>query len=209
MAARRDGALLDRVRAGDEPDDTVRQILDAAVATFAKLGIRRTTMEDIARAAKLGRATVYRRFPQKGDLVRAALLHELRRFLAELDGRIAGAPTVRERLVEAFVAGVSGIRAHPLLSRLLATEPQDVLPYLTVDGGPIVAVARAYLAEHIRAGVAAGEVSVPDPDRTAEIMARIAHSLVLTPDGSLPTADDRPTRDFARIQIAALLNQSA
>lgn len=76
------GALLDRVRGTrEDADDTVRQILAAAVATFQSLGIRRTTMEDIARAAKLGRATVYRRFPQKGDLVRAALLHELRRFL--------------------------------------------------------------------------------------------------------------------------------
>ncbi|HEV2779337.1 MAG TPA: TetR/AcrR family transcriptional regulator [Actinophytocola sp.] len=201
--------LLDRVRgAGAEPDDTVRQILDAAVATFQNLGIRRTTMDDIARAARLGRATVYRRFPQKGDLVRAALLHELRRFLAELDRAIAGAPTVRERLVEGFVAGVSGIREHPLLSRLLATEPNDVLPYLTVDGGPIVAAARAYLAEHIRDGIAAGEVTVADPDQTAEIMARIAHSMVLTPAGVLPVADDEPTRAMARTQIDALLHHN-
>jgi AcrR family transcriptional regulator len=207
---RRDGVLLNRVRRGlDEPDRSVRQILDAAVATFANLGIRRTTMDDIARTAGLGRATVYRRFPQKGDLVRAALLHELRRFLADLDDAIAGAPTVRERLVEAFVVGVSGVRNHPLLSRLLATEPNDVLPHLTVDGGPIVAVAREYLAEHIRAGVAAGEVRVADPDQTAEIMARIAHSMVLTPAGLLPSGDDRASRRFARTQIDALLNQTA
>jgi AcrR family transcriptional regulator len=199
-------ALLDRVRGGhDHADGTVRQILDAAVATFQNLGIRRTTMDDIARAARLGRATVYRRFPQKSDLVKAALVHELRRFLSEVDDRIATAPTVRERLVEGFVAGVAGVRDHPLLSRLLATEPQDVLPYLTVDGGPIIAVARAYLAELIRHGVAAGELDAADPDRTAEIMVRIAHSMVLTGQGVLPAADDEPTRAFARAQIEALL----
>ena len=198
-------ALLDRVRGHDQPDGAVRQILDAAVATFQNLGIRRTTMDDIARTAGLGRATVYRRFPQKGDLVRAALTHELRRFLDDLDGKIAGAPTVRARLVEGFVLGVSGVRAHPLLRRLLDTEPNDVLPYLTVAGGPIIAVARAYLAEHIRAGVASGELSTPDPDQTAEIMVRIAHSMVLTPAGRLPCADDEPTRTFASTQIAALL----
>jgi AcrR family transcriptional regulator len=198
-------ALLDRVRAGDHTDGTVRQILDAAVATFETLGIRRATMDDIARSAGLGRATVYRRFPQKGDLVRAALTDELRRFLTELDQRIAGAPTVRDRLVEGFVAGVAGVRAHPLLRRLLATEQADVLPYLTIDGGPIIAIARGYLVEHIRAGVAAGEFAVIDLEQTAEILVRIAHSMVLTPAGVLPVADDEASRTFARTQLIALL----
>jgi AcrR family transcriptional regulator len=175
--------LLHRVR-GQDADEPVRQLLDAAVATFQRLGIRRATMADVARTARVGRATLYRRFPQKSDLVRAALLHELRRFLDDLDRRLAGAPTVRERLVEGFVGGVTGVREHPLLSRLLATEPQDVLPYVTLDGAPIIAVATAYLAEQIREGVAAGELTVADPDETAEVMVRIAHSTVLTPTGA-------------------------
>ena len=192
------GVLLDRRGGRDAADDTVRQILDAAVATFETLGIRRTTMEDIARAAKLGRATVYRRFPQKGDLIRAALLHELRRFLDDLDDSIAAAPTVRARLEEGFVNGVLGVRNHPLLSRLLATEPHDVLPYLTLDGGPILSIAAAYLAEHIRAGIANGELTVDDPDLVAEIMVRLAHSMVLTPN-------DERIHAFARAHLTALL----
>jgi AcrR family transcriptional regulator len=193
------GALLDRVRGTrEDADDTVRQILAAAVATFQSLGIRRTTMEDIARAAKLGRATVYRRFPQKSDLVRAALLHELRRFLDDLDDSIAAAPTVRARVELGFVNGVRGVRRHPLLSRLLATEPNDVLPYLTLDAGAILTIAAAYLAEHLRAGIANGELTVADPDLVAELMVRLAHSLVLTPD------DDR-IATLARAHLTALL----
>jgi AcrR family transcriptional regulator len=196
----RRGVLLDRVR-GADADESLRHILDSAVATFQRLGIRRATMGDVSITAKLGRATLYRRFPQKSDLVRAALLHELRRFLDELDRRIAGAPTVRERLVEGFVGGVTGVREHPLLSRLLATEPHDVLPYITLDGAPVIAVAAAYLAEHIREGVAAGEFTVADPEETAEVMVRIAHSLVLTPAGM----DGERIRTTAQRLINALL----
>jgi AcrR family transcriptional regulator len=187
------GVLLQRVR-GNDSDESLRHILDSALATFQRLGIRRTTMGDVSMTAKVGRATLYRRFPQKSDLVRAALLHELRRFLDDLDDRIAGAPTVRERLVEGFVGGVTGVREHPLLSRLLATEPNDVLPYVTLEGGPIIAVATAYLAGHIREGVA-------DPDETAEVMVRIAHSLVLTPAGM----DGERIRATAKRLIDALL----
>ena len=195
------GVLLDRVRGvsgGQDVDETVRQILDAAVATFESLGIRRATMEDIARAAKLGRATVYRRFPQKSDLVRAALLHELGRFLDDLDDAIAGAPSVRARIEDGFVRGVLGVRDHPLLSRLLTTEPNDVLPYLTLDGGPVLAIAGAYLTSHIRSGIAAGEFTVDDPELVAEIMVRLAQSLVLTPD------DDR-IHAIGQAQLTALL----
>jgi AcrR family transcriptional regulator len=193
--------VLDRVRGvsgSRDADESVRQILDAAVATFESMGIRRATMEDIARAAKLGRATVYRRFPQKSDLVKAAVLHELGRLLDDLDDAIAGAPSVRARLAEGFVRGVRGVREHPLLSRLLTTEPNDVLPYLTLDGGPVLAIAGAYLATHIRAGVAAGEFSVDDPDLVAEIMVRLAQSLLLTPD------DDR-IKAIGQTQLGALL----
>jgi AcrR family transcriptional regulator len=156
-------------------------ILDAAVVTFQNLGIRRATMGDVSMTAKVGRATLYRRFPQKSDLVKAAILHELRRFLDELDRRIAGQPTVRKRLLEGFVLGVTGVRTHPLLDRLLATEPNDVLPYLTLDAAPILAIAREYLLEHITDGVRGGEFTVADPGETAEIMVRVAQSLVLTP----------------------------
>lgn len=193
------GVLLEWVRGRrDHADEAVGQILDAAIATFSRLGIRRATMDDIARAAGLGRATVYRRFPQKSDLIRAALLHELRRFLDDLDDAIAGAPTVRARLEAGFVTGVLGVRAHPLLTRLLATEPQDVLPYLTLDAGPSLAIAGGYLAGHLRAGVAAGEFEVADPDLVAEIMVRLAHSLVLTPD-------DERIPVLARAHLSALL----
>ena len=193
------GVLLEWVRGRrDHADDSVRQILDAAIVTFETLGIRRTTMDDIARAAKLGRATVYRRFPQKGDLVRAALLHELRRFLDDLDDSIAGAPTVRARLEAGFIKGITGVRGHPLLSRLLTTEPNDVLPYLTLDAGGVIAIAGTYLAGHIRAGVTAGEFTVDDPDLAAEMMVRLAHSMVLTPNDDL-------IGTVARAQLTALL----
>jgi AcrR family transcriptional regulator len=194
------GALLGRVR-GNDSDESLWHILDAAVETFQKLGIRRATMGDVSMTARVGRATLYRRFPQKSDLVRAALLHELRRFLDDLDRRIVGAPTVRERLVEGFVGGVTGVREHPLLSRLLATEPNDVLPYITLDGGPIIAIATAYLAGHMREGVTAGELSIADVDETAEVMVRVAHSLVLTPSG----ADGERVRFIAHRLLDALL----
>src|SRR5689334_10459591 len=58
--------VLDRARYDDETD---RRLLDAAHDQFCLLGIRRSTMEDVARRAGVSRVTVYRRFTNKDRLV--------------------------------------------------------------------------------------------------------------------------------------------
>lgn len=49
------------------------QILDAARASFAKHGLAATTVDQIARAAKLAKGTVYLYYRSKDDIVRDAL----------------------------------------------------------------------------------------------------------------------------------------
>ena len=48
-------------------------ILDAAVALVAELGYERVTMNDIAARARASKATMYRKWPTKADLINAAL----------------------------------------------------------------------------------------------------------------------------------------
>jgi AcrR family transcriptional regulator len=201
-----DRALLDLALASAEPADaSSRRILDAALDAFLDFGIRRTSMNEIARRAGLGVATVYRRYPQKDQLVEAVILRETGRFVAEVDRRVRTAVTPTDVAVEGFVAVVVGVRDHPLLRRLMVTEPEVVLPTLTLRGGPVLAIGRGYLAGTIRRLQAEGSIPVYDPEPVAEVLARIAHSLLLTPEGCIPGQDDEATRVFARQHIAPLL----
>lgn len=200
-----DRALLDRAIAGAEPGDAANRILDAALDAFLDFGIRRSSMAEIARRAGLGVATVYRRYPQKDQLVEALVLRETGRFVAAVDRKVAGAGTAEDVAVEGFVAVVVGVREHPLLRRLLVTEPEVVLPTLTLRGGPVLAIGRGYLTSTIRRLQAERKIPEYDPEPVAEILARLAHSLLLTPEGCIPSEDDEPTRAFARHHIAPLL----
>ncbi len=187
-------------------DEVVTRILDAALAVYEEFGLRRSTMDDVARQAGLGRATVYRRFPQKGDLVTAVGLREVSRFLAGVDAEIGKAGSPQDRLVEGFVAVVRGLRRHPLLNRLLSSEPEAILPGLTLTGGPIIAMARDYLAQKIQEDQQAGSLGEFDPEPLAELLARLIHSMVLTPDGRIPATDEREMRTFARAYLVPLLD---
>ncbi len=201
-----DHALAARVRLARVPDDDAQQrILDAALACFAATGYRQTTMNRIADTAGLGVATVYRRFPRKEQLAQAVLLREAKAFIDEVDARIAGVATVEEELAEGFAAFVSGIASRPLLHEAMRGQADVVLPMVTERGAPVLALGRSYIAALIRRWQDEGALADFDAELVAEIFARLAHSLVLTPGGLIPFSDGPAARQFARDHLLPLL----
>jgi AcrR family transcriptional regulator len=186
-------------------DLTTDRILDAALEQFRRVGIRRSSVEDVARRAGVTRVTVYRRFPQKDRLVEAVVLRECRRAIAEVDGRISTLDDPVERTVEGFVAMVELVRSHPLLTGLMAVEPESVLRQLTVDGRPVIEIGTAFIAGHIRRSQRDGELPDYDAEPVAEILARLAHSLLLTPQGGIPLDDLKRAREFARLHLTPIV----
>ncbi|MCA2222846.1 TetR/AcrR family transcriptional regulator [Nonomuraea aurantiaca] len=178
---------------------TAGRILDAAYTRMLEHGLRRLTVDDVARQAGLSRITVYRRFARKSDLIQGVMLRELHRFLRAFEQAVGPLPTMADRVTEGFAITLRLVRGHPLLSRLLATEPEMILPHLTVEAGPYLAVARAYLAGHL------GASDAPDAEAVAEMFIRIALSFVLTPDSAIPLDSDDEARAYARRHLVPLL----
>lgn len=196
-------ALLQLVRAaGVEEEQT--PVLDGALAAFLDFGIRRTSMAEIAKRSRISPATLYRRFAQKTDVVQAVGLREVRRFLADVDRRIDPDATAEDQVVALFVAFLGGLRRNKLLMRLLDTEPETVLPLLTVHGAPVLGLGRDYLAEFIRRLQGEGKLGAFDAEPVAEIVARVALSMALTPQTAIPVQDDKQARQFAREHITMM-----
>ena len=71
---------------GGERRDVARnreRVLEAARSLFEERGVVNVTMEEIARSAGVGKATLYRRYPHKGLLCHALLDEPAREFQAE------------------------------------------------------------------------------------------------------------------------------
>jgi AcrR family transcriptional regulator len=60
-----------------EPESRLSAVLDAAVGVFARYGYRKTSMDDVARAAGVSRQGLYLSFANKEELFRRALEHSL------------------------------------------------------------------------------------------------------------------------------------
>lgn len=189
-----------------EPSADSVKVLDSALSAFMDFGIKRSSMGEIARRAGISPATLYRRFESKNDLVEAVTIREAQRFVAKIDKRVQTVSGSEDQLVEIFVAFISAIAGNPLLLRLLRTEPDLVLPRLTTEAGPILAVGRTYLAVKLRELSDSGDDADFDPDLIAEIMARLAQSLALTPDGLIPIEDEAAGREFARRTLLPMVS---
>lgn len=188
-------SMLQRIL--DNPVKDAEKLLESALSAFLDFGIKRTSMGEIARRAGISPATLYRRFESKNELVEAVSVREAQRFVSEIDKRVQLVAGSDNQLVEIFVAFISTIAGNELLRRLLRTEPDLILPRLTTEAGPIIAVGRTYLATKLRE-LRPDDADDFDADLVAEIMARLALSLALTPDGLIPLEDVEAGRDFAR-----------
>ncbi|UUY03762.1 TetR/AcrR family transcriptional regulator [Svornostia abyssi] len=185
------------------PDDPASErILDAALELAAASGLRHLTMEDVARAAGVGRATVYRRFGDREALVDALSTREARRCLAELAVASDPSAPVVDQFAEGFVVSIGLLRSHPLLRRLVLVERQTLLQAL--DDG-LFELARGFLAKRIRVAQRLGEVRDVDADQAAEILTRVTTSFALLPATSLDLDDPERLRAVARELLAPVL----
>jgi AcrR family transcriptional regulator len=203
-----DGAdLLQRALAPGPTDETAHRILGAAATQAEEFGLRRFTIDEVARRVGLSRVTVYRHFPKKDQLVNALILRELRRFLTQLDAVVDSHPTSVAKLTEGVLFCLDYLRNHRLLGRLLRTEPEFILPHLTTKAGPVIAAARDWIGRLIRAEITAGRVSLPDQDvdLLAELLVRIVISLVISPDTVLPIDDPAARRRLVKLYLEPIV----
>lgn len=188
----------------------VEDVLDAALAQFEDVGIRRSTIEDIARRAGIDRVTVYRRVGSKDDVIQAVLAREARRLVEEINRATSQLPTLEGRIATAFATAVLHIRENTLFNRMLALDGDTFLPRITTQASPLLAIGIAAAAGLLRQAEADG-LRDPDPDvvPAAEILVRLVQSFVLTANGAVRLQSGAELEAFARTHLYPIVIREA
>ena len=174
------------------------RILDAAKQCCEKWGIAKVGVDDIAAAAGVSRATLYRLFPGGRDVVFDALrVRELEEFFIRLKDGVEGADTLEELLVRTIVVATHELRADDHLALMLMSEPGATLAQLTVDGLPrIIRMASLFLAPLVD-----NYLSRRDGARLVDLLSRLVISYFLAPSEHVDFGDEQSAREFIRLQI--------
>jgi AcrR family transcriptional regulator len=179
-------------------DDVLERILDAAAELFTRHGVRRTSVEDVARRARVGRNTVFRRLGSKDELVHAVMARELRRIFGALDRVAAAAAGPLDRVAGIFATAITALRSSPMAHSTLHEHPDEIGELTAFAGGEFMRASTAYVAEVLTADRDRGDLRDDlDVEVVAETVVRLVHSVLLVPDLARPLQSDAELRTFA------------
>ncbi len=162
------------------------RVLDAAATLLARHGIRKTTMEDVAREAACSRAGLYKHFPTKDAVLQALFVREVARYLEALRERASGR-TGAKHLEDAFVFAVRYVREHPVARGIIETEPEVFVVILSQARQGLGETAVVATASLVTILMQRGDIRKTDSRLVAELLLRLLVSFVLIPR----LADDR------------------
>lgn len=182
--------------------DRRADLLAAAAHRFIEVGIGATTMEDIAREARAGKATLYRYFANKDAVIDALLEREAERLERRLHDAADAAGSCAEAVEAAYVTGVDFYVTHPVLTRGRDEEPGLILHRIIADGGPQVRTLLDFFADLIARGVESGEFRRVRPREAAEVVVRLMLSYFAFPPMEVNVADPEQSRAFAHALVA-------
>lgn len=174
-------------------------LVDAATASIRDVGVRRTTIEGVARAAGVSRGTVYRYFPSKDALVTAVFSRATGVFVTDTVAILERDDPLVDRIIANATYARSFVTEQALLG-LDATEPETVAVLLTRGLAPLMEPWLDLWVPYVEQAQRDGEVRASlDARRVAEWVLRVIVSVVTTPAVSVDLDDPA--------QLAAFLGE--
>jgi AcrR family transcriptional regulator len=155
------------------------QILDATERLIGVLGYAKTTVDDVAREAGVGKRTIYVYFPSKEEVVLCTIDRIVDRLVARLRGHAAApgpaADRLRAVLVERVMFRFDSVRGY---SHGLDELFTSLRPAYLARREKYFAAEATVLEGVLRSGVESDEFICPDPPAAAEASLLATNSLL-------------------------------
>lgn len=163
--------------------------LDVTLALVARWGVAKTTLGDVARAAGMSRATLYRTFPGGKDELFALLAQrEVARFLAVVGVAADAAPDLPTAVTDGLRAAAVHLDGHAAIRFVLDHEPELAVPVLGFgEMDRLLRLVQRAVAPHLVRFFAPGDVE--GPAWVAEWGTRLFLSALVNPTPSWDLSD--------------------
>jgi len=141
---------------------TREEILNFSSNLFLRYGIRKTTMEDVARICRIGKATLYKFFKNKEDLFKEVLRNEMENILSTMQERIRDIGSVKERLRILFETEYMILKSKSNLSDVLTQTGEFLDREIREIIIEFYERQRRIIRDLLSTGVKNGEIEVED-----------------------------------------------
>lgn len=183
--------------------DNRERIIQAAIACFRRYSAPKTTMEDIAREAGLGRKTVYRTFGNRLELLEAVAVRRLDAMTDKVQQSLEGCSNLAEAIVTGSLEIIRLARADRVFETVVdAASDGDLMRYFVDPDSPILQHAQSLWSEILARARASGELRPGPSDEDIENWMRGVHLIMYLRDDQ--SAEDQRAM-LERFVLPALL----
>lgn len=169
-----------------EAPELIERVLAAADGCFQRFGIAKTTMEDIARAAGISRATLYRYFADRESLLTESVRRRARLNMKTARAYFSRRTAIEDKITDGIARNVRQGKRDPLVRLLVSPEEMALAAKLLEHSGLASELTRELWQPVLREAQDRGEIAARID--VAELCDWIAHLEIMF----ISQVDDTP-----------------
>ena len=153
------------------------KIVSVARIVFANLSVYKTTMEDIAKASKIGRRTIYSYFGSKEELYSEVVNAEINSILVKLKAVTKSKNTPDTKLMEIFIVRMKAVEHLSMNNEALRKDflnnidrIENLRKNLDIKEAELIGII-------LKEGIDTGDFELVDSDRLAFVLQRSLKAL--------------------------------
>ena len=167
------------------------RVLDATESCLQRFGLAKTTVEDVARASGLSRATVYRQFRNRDALLLAVAARDADRVASQAERYLRRFEDVGSWIVEGMLFCLREIPKRPVLSQFLAPQELGAASRMLLTSDRMLAIGAEILRPMFEPARNEGQLREHlELDSLMEWVLRILMSYLAVPGPPARTEDD-------------------
>jgi AcrR family transcriptional regulator len=150
--------------------DKKSQILTAAEALFSQFGLRKATTDDIAKRARVSKATIYRYYSNKQEIFDDVVAFEVNQLLSAITEAVRIETTALLKLRSYLLSKMGKMRELVILLQVTREAWSEQWPHGTELQDNILRRQESIVASILEFGNRSGELQVEDVELTAHLM---------------------------------------
>ncbi len=167
-------------------------ILDAALCCYKKEGIIKTTVEHVAKEAKVSRTTVYRYFKNRDEILTGVVLREAHQVLQAMQSALKDVGDIDEYLVEGMVFCLQMAPKMPLYRFGFGVEGAAMTSRLCFSSKELYEIGGEIIEPLYQRAMEKGQIpDSMDPKLIIEWAARILLSFLINPSPMTKTEEQQ------------------
>ena len=150
--------------------DKKQKIVSASRVLFAQFGLRKTSVDEIAKRARVAKATIYKYFHTKEDIFVEVVRQEATTLMDRIHQAVEGAETALGKMKAYLVTKLREIRQLVNFYKVTRDTVDEYWPHVQGARESFLEEEKELLTEIFNTGIKEGELAIRNPEMTAQVI---------------------------------------